>query len=1197
MSRLQNKIQMGYFPTPLSLIDALASQLRAPAGQPFRWLDPCAGEGIALSMLAERLGGETFGIELDTERAAGAKARLQHVLEGDFADMRLPVNAPGISVLFLNPPYDSDDRAGHRLELHFLRETEDWLMAGGVLIYIIPQYRLSDSIARRLSSGYEQLRVYRFPDPEYTRFRQIVLFGVKRQSRREDKPSLLELLRAQTAALPTLPAICDAPYLIPAANGAPWFFRPFEVPPALVAEEAQRAGVFAGRAWTDLMDPRPLSHTRPLMPLRRGHVGTMAAAGALDNTEIAQGDTRLLIKGRLKKILIDCTDKADREAGVKRLVDRFEAQIVTLDLGSGATRIVSGEGDLREWLSAWMNELAAVIVEKFQPRHRMTYDDLPGFARLVGSHSRFRELPGRRATGLFESQKHVVAACLRRLLAPNDEALAAYLWQCVSTNKRPAARHAMRILQCGYWQARRRLRRALDGIGEYVIVQGEAGTGKTTIAASLAHSLKVLVARRRPFPVIVVCPPHLVEQWPAEITAIVPMAQACEVRNIRELAAYAQGFQRLEPGTLSVAVISSEMLKRGSGWTPAVVRLPRRLKKVDAKGRPVFGAVEEALLYYDQASSDTDKARWRAEAEKQLDQTEHALAQHDGEGWPAAVRRLIAEKARMDLFACPRCGNVIYEKDERGRQLIPITDVAYFDGRKLKCSALLKRRVKRVKPNGQVEWVETDQPCAEPFYQLWRGQFSREPVTDTPAYPLAEYIRRRMHHWVELAVFDELHLLKSQSSDRGHAFGTLAAAAKRTVGLTATLFGGMATSIFYLLYRLDADLRREFTWREGQRFAALYGILERIIKETDDAPADDVAIGAFTGLRRLQTRTKELPGVSPALAVRLLDHVVFLTLSDLGYALPPYDEIPVTIDMEPTQRRNYEQIDSTLLAVAKEDFSRMSEYLQTVLLYPDACWRDLHTSVQTWKALPCDRLYPKEQWLVETCKAEKAAGRTALVYVQFTDTKDIQPRLKQALSHAGIRAVVMPDIEPPRRMDWVRRKLKEGMDALIVNPLKVQTGLNLTGFQTIIYFEISYSLYVVHQASRRSWRLGQTEPVKVYYPVYRNAMEHRAVARVGQKLIAAQILYGNDIVGGLVSEASAGGGLLEELMRDVMSNTAIPDLSELFVRAERSAQEAGWLMGPDIRQAGAEQQSARTSDSAAVVPVRLPMGGVQSLLL
>ena len=43
--------------------------------------------------------------------------------------------------------------------------------------------------------------------------------------------------------------------------------------PELVADEAKRSGVFAGRAWCDLMSPRALSNRRPIMPLRRGHVG------------------------------------------------------------------------------------------------------------------------------------------------------------------------------------------------------------------------------------------------------------------------------------------------------------------------------------------------------------------------------------------------------------------------------------------------------------------------------------------------------------------------------------------------------------------------------------------------------------------------------------------------------------------------------------------------------------------------------------------------------------------------------------------------------------------------------------------------------------------------------------------------------------------------------------------------------------
>src|SRR5262245_11468574 len=119
MSRLQNQMLMGYFPTPPSLIDAIEAQLQAHAGHAFCWLDPGGGEGVALAMLQARLGGETYDIELDAARAQQAETRLQHVLLGDFADMRLPLNPPGVSVLFLNPPYDADDGAGRRLELHF----------------------------------------------------------------------------------------------------------------------------------------------------------------------------------------------------------------------------------------------------------------------------------------------------------------------------------------------------------------------------------------------------------------------------------------------------------------------------------------------------------------------------------------------------------------------------------------------------------------------------------------------------------------------------------------------------------------------------------------------------------------------------------------------------------------------------------------------------------------------------------------------------------------------------------------------------------------------------------------------------------------------------------------------------------------------------------------------------------------------
>src|SRR5207245_586246 len=96
-------------------------------------------------------------------------------------------------LLFANPPYDVDTEQ-QRLEHVFLTNLSRTLCNGGVLVYIIPQRRLSIS-ARYLASHYRDLRVYRFPDPEFKAFGQIVLFARK---------------KAQAAADPALQAKVDA---------------------------------------------------------------------------------------------------------------------------------------------------------------------------------------------------------------------------------------------------------------------------------------------------------------------------------------------------------------------------------------------------------------------------------------------------------------------------------------------------------------------------------------------------------------------------------------------------------------------------------------------------------------------------------------------------------------------------------------------------------------------------------------------------------------------------------------------------------------------------------------------------------------------------------------------------------------------------------------------------------------------------
>ena len=111
--RLAAQAKGGFYPTPPRVTDLIAELIQPPAAyarndETLRILDPCCGEGEALSRLAEGLGKphaapvETFGVELHSERAEEAKYRLDRVLGTDLFATSIANGAFGL--LYLNPP-------------------------------------------------------------------------------------------------------------------------------------------------------------------------------------------------------------------------------------------------------------------------------------------------------------------------------------------------------------------------------------------------------------------------------------------------------------------------------------------------------------------------------------------------------------------------------------------------------------------------------------------------------------------------------------------------------------------------------------------------------------------------------------------------------------------------------------------------------------------------------------------------------------------------------------------------------------------------------------------------------------------------------------------------------------------------------------------------------------------------------------
>ena len=1040
--------KMGYYPTPDIVIELLKTCV-TPGEARGRLLDPCAGEGTAAGALGRAFNCETWGAELSPERAAKAAIVMDKVYNAAWQACHLSDET--LTVLFLNPPYETDRfDSRKRLEYDFLKSTTPKLVRGGLLIYIIPQKVLgSIDVARLLAGSYEYLTVARFPDGEYEAFKQVVVMGYRCKGSQTAADEKIQAIQAMSSAeLPILEALPEPVYhLLPApergANGKPVLFKRSDWEPEEIVEATQANGLHRSKEWLDLLNPTRgnAELTRPVMPLKRGHIAMLMASGMMGTVRLKDDHGRpMLIKGRVVKVAekIDERDNGDGETVTEVYRDRFITTIAVLK--KEGVKIIKDVKGLADFMRAHGDKIAAHVLETYRPLYNL--DPTPAEVAILDTLGKGRKaLPGQSEPGLLTTQRHAAAAVARS----------------IRRNK-------------------------------VANIQAEMGTGKTSISCAAIELLDA-------YPALVLCPPHLVPKWIRELEEVIPGVHARELRRIGRLGneeadvndvrSFLEDWRNGRLGKKAVAVMANTSAKIGSGWEPAVVR--RKVRD------PLSGQIEM-------------------------------------------------------VCACPDCGAVIYNDDG-----LLVGDLEELAGKRRFCRAKVPGwqldEHNRLKRDDQGNPVWGTRPCNTPLFRFGGSR----------RWALAEYLAKHEKGAFKLLVGDEVHEYQAKASDRGIAFHQLVTACRATLTLTGTFFGGRSTSIFWLLHRLNAGVRRDFAFHDEKRWARLYGVLEtkRRRRKSDEEDED----GVFTGNRRYRNQAKEQPGVSPAIVNRLLDTTVFLSLKDLGLALPEYKEEVSALTMLVDQSQQYHQMDSSLKALALQSSRYLSVWLQWSLARPNSAFRDeivivdeLNRKGEVVRQVPLMELpaidpnghmwLPKESWLANFCRAEKLQGRKVLVYVRQTGKRDIQDHLVLPLEENGLRVTVLGgNVNPRKREEWIAKRA-DRLDVLICNAELVKTGLDLIQFSSVVFYEITYSLYTLWQAVRRVWRLGQVKPVRAVFSVYNGTMEARALSLMGAKMKAAQLLYGDEVGGAIVPEED--GDLLTELAREVLSGANLPDLQTLF---------------------------------------------------
>lgn len=646
---------------------------------------------------------------------------------------------------------------------------------------------------------------------------------------------------------------------------------------------------------------------------------------------------------------------------------------------------------------------------------------------------------------------------------------------------------------------------------DYIVTHN---TSMATMATTLAKFPKV----------IVMCPSHLVPKWIRECEKITGKEGiAVTARTISEVDAFFAdcGNSDLEDrceevldtfgGTHTQSVLGRtirsalETLGGDSGEDddilsmvqgkahkrrvhPRFLILSKEMAKLGAKWMPAFQTRTVVI-------------------EKEVDDYEARGSYNYGYGYgyqPVPKKKI---KQKIEAVICPDCGEVQISEG------IPLRPSAFNLKAQRSCVA-----------------------CKAPMWQA-------TPISakGTKRWPLAKYINKRYKRRYAL-VIDEAHQVAGANSDQSKAAQDLCSGARKILAMTGTLYGGRASSIFHLLYKVDPTFRQMYAYNECDRFVAHHGLFEQRFEEEERTSV----YGYRRGGAKSGGRIREIPGMSPAMIPTLLPYTLFIKLKDLRLELPPYEEQVELVDHDSDILDASTRLQGDVKAILRKHPEILGQYLMACLGYPDCpeqdetiVSRDRETGdeevVATAPAFP-QRVLPKDERVVEIVKEENAQGRQVLVYFSQTHRRDARMRVKSALEAEGLRVKVLDaNVPPDKREEWLERAQQEGFDVMLTNGRLVETGMDLLFAATIIQYGTEYSVHSLRQSLRRSWRLGQRKPIKVIFLVYRGTMQEVAINLIARKMRAAEMVDGDEN-GGLAQFDESGSNFFLELAQEAVQS-------------------------------------------------------------
>ena len=748
---------------------------------------------------------------------------------------------------------------------------------------------------------------------------------------------------------------------------------------------------------------------------------------------------------------------------------------------------------------------------------------------------------------------------------------------------------------------------------KYAVLNHGMGCGKTLESASACEAIAVgKWLKAHPdktlrdayekdglinYRTIIMAPGHLVEKWAQEVKEEIPYAKTTVIRKLSQLCELREQGRKPANGK-EFFIISKDKAKLGTQLSPIPVKMGYKPLSL---GICMDCAEEDQKVVY-KAGAGTDSAcptckgkRIRPVPQPGYGSFKGMICPHCGElllkytnispssttfqQSPESYVLTPASFAKPNKSnsACYHCGGALWGANARpvimgkAKEKVPKwRKISYFTNQ------TMKTRESAFVLNG----FENDYWKDKVKKGLTYAPSIYGPRTIAPSW----YIKKYLKGYFDFCILDEAHKYLGESAQSVSAH-SLVKVSRFTMALTGTISNGTATCFFNLFFMLEPkrliNMGYRYSSLDRQLFCRKFGCVETEYSIDENATRNSMSRGKALGAPKVK------PGISPVLfGALLMDCCLFMDISDLSRYLPPLIESVRTVPLPKPVMAEYQRVIDNLGQIAKHDglgMSILAQQLQFGLTYPDKPYgrgpikhpyaeESILCRVENFKSYEEGELLPKEEILAELVNQEMSEGRNCFVYATATNGAEacITNRLKWIIEHncnLSGRVEIIQSSSPAasEREAWFHKRAADGIKVFICNPRNVETGLDFCfkhdgvayNFPTLIFYQISYELATVWQASRRAYRLSQKEECRNYYLAYSNTLQAAALQIMAKKQVATAAIQGHFSAEGLASMAQ--GVDARTLLAKALSDNdlgASDDLSSMFDVLSSSNQAA-----------------------------------------